>query len=533
MTSPSTSRGFLARRILEVCERHEGSVLLADPDGALTGEECRERLASFRRAVGEMVPEGGAVGVLLPPSAAQAFAVVAVLASGRVPMVLDPRKPWPPEAAAGRPDLHGLVICEGQEELPGLPVLTLGRRGEMFGATPAIAEPARGGAPLPPPEAGVILATSGSSGEPKTVVLPAAGLVYTIDLLIRRFGLGPETVSPIVLPLHHTMGLNTHFLPTFLAGGRSIVFETGLRLSRTFRDVLDSEATFVSMIAPMLRRCRAERALRALPAAASVREVQIAGGAIETEDLRIAKELFPAARLHKGYGLTEAIRVAMIGSDEEGFEDGGLHVLPEQEVVLRDRQGGAVAAGRRGEIWLRGPNVMLGYAGEGESPLRDGFLATGDLGHLDEAGRLVVRGRRDRTFKSYGHRVAAREVEVAVLGCQGVADACCIPVPCPDRGLRPLLFVEVPAAAGGAGVLSKAALEAALLRRLDPFKVPKEVVVVEELPRTGSGKADIAALTQLWGRGPATADLGRGPAGCQFLALAAETGSAEAKRATS
>ena len=176
----------------------------------------------------------------------------------------------------------------------------------------------------------------------------------------------------------------------------------------------------------------------------------------------------------------------------------------------------------RGEIFVRGPNVMLGYANGGlatEDVEPGKELATGDLGHLTPDGRLVIDGRRDRIFKSYGHRIAAPEIERAVLGCDTVAASCCLPIPCPIRGQRPMLFVELASPIEPAANGQKAAIEAALIGRLEPYKIPKDIAVIDAVPRNSVGKVDFATLARMWQERPATNEPERGPAGCRFTDL--------------
>lgn len=318
------------------------------------------------------------------------------------------------------------------------------------------------------------------------------------------------------------MGLNTQLLPTVLAGGRTQVSTTSWGLGRTYRNLLESRATFVSLFADVLGSLVTEKRRRGLGAAETVTQVQLAGGMIQERHLDVARELFPAARLHKGYGLTEAIRVAMIDDRDPRFcEPGAGPVLPGQEVTIRDRRGVRLPRGERGEVWVRGPNVMLGYLDPSDPTLRDGWLATGDLGHLTAEGRLVVEGRRYRLFKSHGRHVAPLEIEGAALSSPAVAAAGCIPVPCPVRGRRPVLFLE-PVAALSNGQRSE--VETALLSRLQPHKVPKDVVVLDALPRSAAGKVDVAALERLWRAQPPARELGRSAAGCRFVAFEGDRG---------
>jgi len=503
---------------------------------ALTGTDLLATVESLASVLGTIAPERSRVGVLLPASAAQAAAILTTIVAGRVPVVLDP---WTVPARLAetwrRCRLQALIVPESEvfgESVPG-PVVRIDREArlrDLEGMEGEIVEPA----PSPPrPGTAIILSTSGSTGEPKSVLLPERGLLEVIDHLIACLGLGPATVAGMTLPIHHTMALNTQLLPTLLAGGEAIFFDSGPGLGRTFRDILGSRATFVALVSELLRPSLIEMERRGLPAAQNVTEVQLSGGMAHAEHLEIARQLFPHARLHKGYGLTEAIRVTMIDSRHPRFgEPSAGFPLPGQEVEVRDEHGRALGAGERGRICVRGANVTLGYdcaegaeGGEEGLPLSGGFLDTGDVGHLTADGRLVVEGRRDGVFKSYGRRIAAAEIERAALRCPEVAAAKCIAVPCPVRGMKPLLFVEP---AGRAGTDPRPAIEATLKRELEPYKVPREIVLLRAVPRSPAGKINHRALEALWSAGPDLADLGRGPLGCHFKALRSDVGPAGA-----
>ncbi len=406
MTTEPRHRDLLRDRLRRVFARHATKELVADHAVAFTGADLERALQSWLEAIGSEIPEGGYVGVRLEPSAAQALAVLAVLAAGRVPVMFNP---WTSDAAYPADSgvmLHGLVCLDGgdpHEHLaPRGPVMLLDRRGEVAGRRPA----PPGEAPaLAPDAAALVLHTSGSTGTPKPVLLAAEGLLYMIDELISRFALDAETVAAIVLPIYHTTGLNTQFLPAVFAGGRAVVSSPRWLMGRIYRDVLESGATFVSLVNEMLRPSLDEKRRRGLPPATAVCEVQLAGSTVGPRHLEMARELFPAARIHRCYGLTEAIRVAMIASDDPGFDgEASGRALPGMEIEIRDREGGTVAAGTPGDILVRGPSVMLGYLDGGgvSPPAGGGWLATRVRRRLTPGFGLGIRNpearaRFDRT----------------------------------------------------------------------------------------------------------------------------------------
>ena len=167
---------------------------------------------------------------------------------------------------------------------------------------------------LPHPETGIILFTSGSLGEPKAVQLGRTGLLYLVDSLIEYFQLGRETQATITLPIFHTMALNTQFFPTFLAGGVCEFINTELSMGKLYRHISNSNGNFIALIGDMLKFCLEEKQKRNLTPAYNVQNIQLSGGITRQEHLEWASELFPNARIHKGFGLTECIRISMISS---------------------------------------------------------------------------------------------------------------------------------------------------------------------------------------------------------------------------
>jgi acyl-CoA synthetase (AMP-forming)/AMP-acid ligase II len=487
----------LAERIVESCTQSPQRTLLRDGIGSQTGEQLLGRIRAIEAVVRQIAPDGGRIGVLFFNSVSRAVAVLATIVAGRVPVILDAGESLPRcPIQSGLLKLNGLLTSA--TDFSDIPRFT---STVFLDSTAQIVRSEIEAAPVvnQPPAAGtaLILHTSGSTGNRKGVQVPERGILYTVDHLIPYFQLGPASKALVVLPISHSMGLNTQFLPTFLAGGECHFVEANLSLNRCYRTLLASEATFVSLIGELLRICAEERRKRNLPPATHVKHAQLAGGTIRAEHLRMAAELFPNAVLHKGYGLTEAIRVSMIASDDPAFlRDSAGYVLPGQEVCVRTPAGEPAAEGVAGQICVRGPNVMLGYdRSEEPSPIRDGWLTTGDLGHF-EGGRLVIQGRGDSIFKVAGDWVSAVEIERVVSEtASGVRDVKVVPVPDSKLGNRVVLFLEVGEEEKTAFLSSgKTYFEASLRSRLPRVSLPREVIILDKFPRLGNGKLKNQAL---------------------------------------
>lgn len=473
---------------------------------------------------------GAAVAVSFPNLAVQALAILTVIVSGRIPIILGPDvRGLDQRLQAAQASI--LLTMTDVVDLPPTvtPCAVLTADADIKATAMEAASRAPRFAPHPASRgAALMLFTSGSTGRPKGIYIPEAGLLKTIDHLSGYFDLGPGTRSPVVLPIWHSMALNTQFLPTLLSGGTCCFMDAWLRIGRVYRWILLKEGTFVSLIGEVLRACWEEKDRRELPSARTVRHVQLAGGMTSERHLRLARELFPDAVLHKGYGLTEAIRVTMISSNMPNFTTGAVgKPLPFCDVEVRSRDAGGIepaGAHAVGEVFVRGDNVLLGTAGSTEKPVgADGYLATGDLGYWNELGQLCIAGRKDGLFKINGHRVSGFEIEQLALETSDlIRNARCIAVEDSRRaGYKIVLLLEVPACGQGEFLSSEFdGVPEKMWRKFQPLAhFPNEILVLERFPRNSSGKVALARLKETYLQSRKAAQLESSYARLQFSRL--------------
>ncbi len=331
----SYAKGELSRRIEGVVSAFQDRVLLQDDSLALTGRGLATLSGKIEECLELSCRRGGRVGIFMPNSAAKAAAALAVLQAGRVPVMIPlTEQGGDLQSRLLAMQLHSLILDASWMRNLNAPVSKIGLSLEGEIELGPLVRSAR--VPLPPDDVALILYTSGSSGEPKGVRLSETALLYNVDTLQKYQGFDSSTIAAVSLPICHTMALNTQFLPTFLAGGKSVFFDATLNLDRIFKGILESKATSVALISHLIKLCEEERRRRHLPAAETVRQVTLAGGVIRPHHLASARELFPNAVVYKGYGLTEAIRVSMIDSRDPAFlENTAGHPLPGQVLQVR------------------------------------------------------------------------------------------------------------------------------------------------------------------------------------------------------
>jgi O-succinylbenzoic acid--CoA ligase len=324
-----------------------------------------------------------------------------------------------------------------------------------------------------------VIYTSGSSGRPKGVVLTYGNHFWSAAASAFNLGVLPDDRWLACLPFAHVGGLS--ILLRGLIYGTTTVIHPEFDPERVDRAIDERRVTIVSVVANMLQRMVEVRVDRPYPS--WLRCVLLGGGPAPRALLEAcAERRIPVAQT---YGLTEAAsQVATLKPRDALRKIGsaGQPLLPTEIRIVRE--GRSVGAGESGEIQVRGPCVSPGNLGEPAARRRGGWLATGDLGRLDEDGFLYVLGRCDDVIISGGENVHPAEVESALQDHPGVAEACAAGAPDERWGEAVVAFVRRrPGSAVSAEDLRRHARA-----RLAAFKVPRYIHFVDDFPRTPSGK---------------------------------------------
>lgn len=324
-----------------------------------------------------------------------------------------------------------------------------------------------------------IIYTSATSGRPKGVMLTFGNHWWSAVASALNLGLHADDAWLCPLPLYHVGGLAILW--------RSVIYGIPAVLHETFdpamvnREIDGGGVTIASVVGTMLRRMLDERGARAFPT--SLRCVLLGGGPAPISLLEeCVRRRVPIATT---YGLTEAAsQVATMPPAEAARKPGsaGRPLFPTEL-----RIGSSLPPGEVGEILVRGPTVMLGYADrpdETARALRDGWLHTGDLGYLDDEGCLYVVDRRDDLIISGGENIYPAEVEAILAQHPAVEDAGVVGLPDPQWGQVAVAAVKL----RPGGHATQDEITAFCAGRLARYKVPTRVLYVEDLPRSPAGK---------------------------------------------
>ena len=496
----------------------DGGVALVDQSGrSLTYGDLRRRVAGLRGGLAGLgIGPGDRVAIVSANNPTFVTAYLAVLGIGAVAVPLNPLSPAP-ELQRELSDIGARAVVAGplgarvvagldRSATPGLDhVIVAGDR--PVGDRPAGNEPAGNktdgpdGAlsfdelqqadPVPtvdrqPDDLALLIFTSGTAGAPRAAMLTHGNLAANIDQIRARDG--GQTAADVVLgalPMFHIYGLNV-VLGVSLAVGSSLVLVDRFDPHSALDTVRHHGVTVIPGVPTMWS------AWAALPGAtreqfATVRLASSGAAPLDPTVRRSVRDRF-GVDVVEGYGLTEASPVVTTGLGVSA-PDGSIGVpVPDVQLRLMDGTGDDVLIGDPGEVWVRGPNVFAGYwndAAATEAALTaDGWLRTGDVGVVDDAGFLYLVDRAKDLIIVSGFNVFPAEVEEVLDAHPAVAEAAVVGVPHPHSGEAVTAYV-VPAAGAE---LDEEELVAWCARHLARYKCPAKISFVDQLPHSLTGK---------------------------------------------
>ena len=326
-----------------------------------------------------------------------------------------------------------------------------------------------------------VILTSGTTGTPKGAPRSEAGLDAAVALLSGlEFKTGGTT--HIAAPVFHTWGWAHLNLAMLL--GSTVVLRRKFDPEECLRVVEEYRCDGLIVIPVMLQRMLQLAPEQRAGDYSSLRVVASSGSALPGDLATEWMDTF-GDNLYNTYGSTE-VAWATIASPADMRAAPGTAGTPPPNTIVRivDEAGNEVPTGTSGRIFVGNSMLFEGYTGGGGKEVLDGLMSTGDVGRLDEAGRLFVEGRDDEMIVSGGENVFPKEVEDCLVRHDGVIEAAAIGVDDDEFGKRLRAFVVVEADID----LNADILKAWIRENLARYKVPREIVFIPELPRNATGK---------------------------------------------
>ncbi|RRV10238.1 long-chain fatty acid--CoA ligase [Pseudomonas sp. v388] len=338
-------------------------------------------------------------------------------------------------------------------------------------------------------EPAMMLYTSGSTGQPKGVLLSHAAHLWVVRTRLLATSLEQERAL-IAAPLYHMNALALALLT--LASGATALLLPQFTASSYIDAIKRYRCTWLTAVPPMIAMMLRERERLANADLSSVRVVRMGSAPVSASLLEQIHRLLPNARVINAYGTTEGGPV-VFGAHPDGLPNPPLSVgyaHPQVQLRLRDEAG---QESSEGVLELKSPGLMSGYHNRPDlrTPFTaDGFYVTGDVFRRDENGFYTFVGRRDDMFVSGGENIYPGEIEKLLERHPAIQQACVVPVEDEIKGFKPMAFVVLRDGAEA----SEAQIKAFTLEHAPAYQHPRRVWLVDALPLATTNKIDRPAL---------------------------------------
>jgi long-chain acyl-CoA synthetase len=472
--------------------------------------DSARRLASALQARG--VQRGDRVAVYLDNTWPCVVSIYAVLLAGGVFLLINPQTKADKLAFILRDSGARLLLSDGhlasvfQEALSQLPqpipVICSGKSPPAVEAFDEVLRASPPSDPVPsiPLDLAALIYTSGSTGDPKGVMQTHQSMVFATESLIEYLRLSEDHRLLCVLPLAFDYGLYQLLMAVRL--GATLVLERSFTYPAAVMQRMREHSVTVFPGVPTIFAMLLSAHGREKLCFPSVTRLTNTAAALPDDYVPRLREIFPNALIYKMYGLTECKRVCYLEPELVDAKPGSVgKAIPGTEVFLLSADGKPVPPGEVGILHVRGPHVMLGYWKRPDLSahmLKPGrlpgerVLCTHDYFRMDRDGFLYFVGRSDDIIKTRGEKVSPVEVENVLHGIAGVREAAVVGVP--DALLGEAVRAYVVLEPGT--TLNEKKIRAHCLARLENFMVPRDIVIVETLPKTATGKISKRALLQ-------------------------------------
>ncbi|HZY65376.1 MAG TPA: AMP-binding protein [Rubrobacteraceae bacterium] len=513
-------------------DRDPGKVAIVDGKAEYTYEDLARSSSALSAALLDAgVAKGDRVGIFMEKSWEAVVAMLAASQAGAAFVNINPLLK-PPQVRYITEDCDIKVLVGDRAKLEGLEpglVETAFYKGDEPPDTDAadslmslnkILGPGDGSwleQPVLEGDLGTILYTSGSTGQPKGVAFSQRNLVVGAQIVSTYVENTAEDRILAALPFSFDYGLNQ--LTSSLRVGATLILQNSRLPGDLIKGLRRHEATGLAGVPPLWTLLlRSAKSLEEQPLE-HLRYITNSGGRIPYANLQELRRLLTHTKIYLMYGLTEAFRSTYLPPDEldrvtpENWCIG--KAIPNAEVYVVNKDGEECAPGETGELVHRGPTVAMGYWGKVEATRKayktDPFahpelpeskvVHSGDLAYRDEEGYLYLVGRADAMIKSQGYRMSPEEIEDLIIGSGYVSEAVAFGVPDPDVGAQVIVAVSLKDGVNGDRNEAAEKIREHCVKNGPPYMVPKEIVVQDELPKTGSGKVDRKTVSNAYTAG--------------------------------
>ena len=345
----------------------------------------------------------------------------------------------------------------------------------------------------------LVLHTSGTTSQPRVVPLTHTHVCTSAAYTCEAVGLSERDRCLSIMPLFHAAGLVTTTLASMMAGG-SVVCTPGFSASTFFAWMAEFRPTWYPAV-PTMHRAILEQAAQHPETVANypLRFIRSSTAPLPAAVLSELERVFQVPVI-EGYGMTEACLITCNPLPPRPRKVGSVGTTAGPEVAIRNEAGAFLPAGVCGEIVIRGANVVQGYENDplaNRNAFSQGWLRTGDMGYFDADGYLFLSGRLNEIINRGGEKIAPQDVEQAILASPAVAEAVVFAVPHTRLGEDVAAVVTLNPNA----VATADEIRQFVAVRLAAFKVPQQVLIVDDIPQGPTGKVQRRHFAAMFGLG--------------------------------
>ncbi len=485
---------MLVEPLFEHARQQPNEIAIIDDRGTVPYSQLGAMAAGLGMYLG-MQTQSPRVGVLLPASAAFVASFYGTLLAGKTVV--------PINFLLGDREIAHIIRDSGIDTVVSAPPLAARLKDLPLNVIDLtqLPSPSGGGFAIQPSipdrsgdDIAVLMYTSGTSGLPKGVLLSYGNLQSDVDASIAAAQLKHQHKFLGVIPLFHSFGMTAMMLAP-LQLGATVIYLARFSPVATMNALRQHGASLMFGVPSMYGAIF--RLKDARPEDFKSIYAMLSGGEPLPAALREAFEKRFGIPLLEGYGLTETSPVISLNTPQTKRPGSVGKLVPGATARIVDDNSNDLPAGQIGEIWLGGPMIMKGYHNlpkdTAEVLTEDGFFKTGDLGKLDAEGFLFITGRKKEMIIVAGEKAYPREIEDALLAHGGVAEAAVFGKSDPSRG-EVIVACVIPKE--GQTITVEMLRDFCRTHGLAQWKIPREIQLMEDFPRSPTGKVLKRALAE-------------------------------------
>lgn len=340
----------------------------------------------------------------------------------------------------------------------------------------------------------IIMFTSGTTSQSKGVVIKNYNIMNAVTTYQKILNITSDDVSVIPIPIYHVTGM-VALLGLFVHCGGTLYLHKIFNAKRVLQCVKDHNVTFLHASPTVFSMLLEEKG--SFPSLPTLKQFACGSSNMPKEKLTAIHNWLPHSVFHTVYGLTETTSPATIfpgdASTSPYIGSSGFPV-PGTVFEIRDDNGNPLKDGEIGEIWIYGNVVLTSYYKIDTPSLKDGWLGTGDLGYFNEEGYLFVVDRKKDMINRGGEKICSFDVENEIYKLEGVNEAAVVGIPDEVYGEVAAALVKLDPRSN----LDEAKIQALLHKKIAKYKIPKRILITDEIPLTPNGKVNKRAIRKMF-----------------------------------